>query len=206
MLGVPPAFVLSQDQTLYKVCIYQSLLRNLIFLVHYDCSQLPVLVLKLDSFMNLNLQGFFFLSIVQFSRYFRSSFRAATFILYHLQKFLSSKHFVNWSPTCFLSVPSRRDQLFYFITFCRFCQVNILWTEVHSIFSFPFPRQPVQNSQPIHSTTLQAFCQVNFSWTTPTANCRSPDPFHSFPCPLFSQLSLSCDSFIIISHFFYRVK
>ena len=69
VLGVPPAFVLSQDQTLYKVCIYQSLLRNLIFLVHYDCSQLPVLVLKLDSFMNLNLQGFFFLSIVQFSRY-----------------------------------------------------------------------------------------------------------------------------------------
>ena len=69
VLGVPPAFVLSQDQTLYKVCIYQFLLRNLIFLVHYDCSQLPVLVLKLDSFMNLNLQGFFFLSIVQFSRY-----------------------------------------------------------------------------------------------------------------------------------------
>ena len=76
---------------------------------------------------------------------------------------------MNRSSTRFLSIPSRRDQLFYFITFCRFCQVNILWTEVHSIFSFPFPQQPVQNSQPIHSTTLQTFCQVNFSWTTSTA-------------------------------------
>ena len=76
---------------------------------------------------------------------------------------------MNQSSTRFLSIPSRRDQLFYFITFCRFCQVNILWTEVHSIFSFPFPRQPVQNSYPIHSTTLQTFCQVNFSWTTSTA-------------------------------------
>ena len=60
-------------------------------------------------------------------------------------------------------------QLLYYITFRSFCQVNILWTEVHSIFSFPFPRQPVQNSYPIHSTTLQTFCQVNFSWTTSTA-------------------------------------
>ena len=93
---------------------------------------------------------------------------------------------MNWSSACFLSVPSRRDQLFYFITFCRFCQVNILWTEVHSTFSFPFPQQPVQNSQPVHSTTLQTFCQVNFSWTTPTANCRSPDPFHS---SRYSQVS-----------------
>ena len=93
---------------------------------------------------------------------------------------------MNWSPTCFLSVPSRRDQLFHFITFCRFCQVNILWTEVHSTFSFLFSQQSVQNSQPIHSTTLQTFCQVNFSWTTPTANCRSPDPFHSYR---YSQVS-----------------
>ena len=78
------------------------------------------------------------------------------------------------------------------------------WSSFHIFFLFP--QQPVQNSQPIHSTTLQTFCQVNFFWTTPSANCRSPDPFHSFPCPLFSQLSLSCDSFIIISHFFCCVK
>ena len=66
-------------------------------------------------------------------------FCAATFTLYHIQKFLSSKHFVNWSSACFfLSVPSCRDQLFYFITFCRFCQVNNLWTQVHPSFSFLF--------------------------------------------------------------------
>ena len=93
---------------------------------------------------------------------------------------------MNRSSACFLSVPSRCDQLFYFITFCRFCQVNILWTEVHSTFSFPFPRQPVQNSQPIHSITLQTFCQVNFSWTTFPAPCRSPDPFHG---SRYSQVS-----------------
>lgn len=50
----------------------------------------------------------------------------ATFILYHIQKFLSSKHFVNRSSDRFLFFPSRRDQLFYLITFCRFCQVNNL--------------------------------------------------------------------------------
>ena len=106
---------------------------------------------------------------------------------------------MNRSSTCFLSVPSRRDQLFYFITFCRFCQVNILWTEAHSIFSFLFPRQPVQNSQPIHSTTLQAFCQVNFSWTSPTANCRSPDPFHGF---CYSQVSLT---FALVRQLYYYI-
>ena len=104
---------------------------------------------------------------------------------------------MNWSSTRFLSVPSRRDQLFYFITFCRFCQVNILWTEVHSTFSFSFPQQPVQNSQPIHSTTLQAFCQVNFPWTTPTANCRSPDPFHS---SRYSQVS---STFALVRQLYY---
>ena len=143
-----------------------------------------------------NLKGFFACSAL-FN--FQDTFEAAFVLqlLYHIQKFLSSKHFVNWSSTCFLFIPSRRDQLFYFITFCRFCQVNILWTEVHSIFSFPFPRQPVQNSQPIHSTTLQTFCQVNFSWTTPTANCRSPDPFHS---SRYSQVS---STFALVRQLYY---
>ena len=39
VLGVPPAFVLSQDQTLYDVCILKPL--GFIIPFHYDCSQLP---------------------------------------------------------------------------------------------------------------------------------------------------------------------
>ena len=67
-----------------------------------------------------------------------SGFRAATFTLYHIQKFLSSKHFVNCCSFLFSrTFPSRRDQLFYFITSCPACQVNILWTKVQTAhFSF----------------------------------------------------------------------
>ena len=62
-----------------------------------------------------------------------------------------------------------------------------------------FPRQPVQNSQPIHSTTLQAFCQVNFSWTIATAPCRSPDPFHCFR---YSQVS---STFALVRQLYYYI-
>ena len=85
-----------------------------------------------------NLKGFLLVVHCSIFKILSKQLSCCNFILYHLQKFLSSKHFVNRSSTCFLSVPSRRDQLFYFITFCRFCQVNILWTEVHSTFSFSF--------------------------------------------------------------------
>ena len=112
---------------------------------------------------------------------------------------MSSKHFANWSSTCFLFIPSRRDQLFYFITFCRFCQVNILWTEVHSTFSVPVPQQPVQNSQPVHSTTLWPFCQVNFSWTTFPVSCRSPNPFHGSRYPQVSS------TFALVRQLYYYI-
>ena len=63
-----------------------------------------------------------------------SGFRAATFTLYHIQKFLSSKHFVNCCSFLFSrAFPSRRDQLFYFITSCPVCQVNNLWTKVQTV-------------------------------------------------------------------------
>ena len=74
--------------------------------------------------------------------------------------------------------------LFYHILSILSSKHFMNWSSFHILF--PFPRQPVQNSQPIYSTTSQAFCQVNFSWTTPTANCRSPDPFHS---SRYSQVS-----------------
>ena len=40
VLGVPPAFVLSQDQTLYKVIYSNNLLRLFNYPVHYEYSQL----------------------------------------------------------------------------------------------------------------------------------------------------------------------
>ena len=71
-----------------------------------------------------------------------SGFRAATFTLYHIQKFLSSKHFVNCcSFLFFLIFPSRRDQLFYFITSCSVCQVNILWTKIQAVHFFLSPNK-----------------------------------------------------------------
>ena len=71
-----------------------------------------------------------------------SGFRAATFTLYHIQKLLSSKHFVNCcSFLFFLTFPSRRDQLFYFITSCSVCQVNILWTEIQAVHFFLSPNK-----------------------------------------------------------------
>ena len=145
-----------------------------------------------------NLKGFFACSAL-FN--FQDTFEAA-FVL-QLLYYITFRSFcqvnILWTEVRMFSFffASRRDQLFYFITFCRFCQVNILWTEVHSIFSFPFPRQPVQNSQPIYSTTSQAFCQVNFSWTIPTANCRSPDPFHS---SRYSQVS---STFALVRQLYY---
>ena len=112
-----------------------------------------------------------------------SGFRAATFTLYHIQKFLSSKHFVNCcSFLLFSSFPSRCDQLFYFITSCSVCQVNNLWTKVQLVHFFPLPEQAAQNSQPLYSITLSLSCQVNFSWTIFAGHCQSPDSCSGFLC------------------------
>ena len=71
-----------------------------------------------------------------------SGFRAATFTLYHIQKFLSSKHFVNCCSFLFSrTFPSRRDKLFYFITSCSVCQVNNLWTKVQTAHFFLSPNK-----------------------------------------------------------------
>ena len=53
---------------------------------------------------------------------------------------MSSKQFVNsFANRFFLNLAFQRDQLFYFITFCRFCQVNKLWTHVQPLFFLTFP-------------------------------------------------------------------
>ena len=111
-----------------------------------------------------------------------SGFRAATFTLYHIQKLLSSKHFVNCCSFLFSrTFPSRRDQLFYFITSCPVCQVNILWTKVQAVHFFLL-EQAAQNSQPLYSITLSLSCQVNFSWTIFASHCQSPDSCSGFLC------------------------
>ena len=96
VLGVPPAFVLSQDQTLYEVCISKSL--DFKYLFNPDSLRLLAITsflfkTQLRFYSDWNLQGFCINSIVQFSRYhFLSpelSF-SATLLLYHIQISLSS--------------------------------------------------------------------------------------------------------------------
>ena len=99
-------------------------------------------------------------------------------------------------------------QLLHYITFRTFCQVNNLWTRSDSFelistrpYLSPTIRWPLTRPvvwQLIHSITFQAFCQVNNLWM----NLNSRSSFYSF----FTCLSLSCDSFIIISHLFTLVK
>ena len=91
-------------------------------------------------FQSLGISRAFFAcsALFNFQDTFEAVFCAATFTLYHIQKFLSSKHFVNCCSFLFSrTFPSRRDQLFYFITSCPVCQVNNLWTKVQAAhFSF----------------------------------------------------------------------
>ena len=61
-----------------------------------------------------------------------SGFRAATFILYHIQKFLSSKQFMNQSSNRSLfplpEQAAQNSQPLYSIALSLFCQVNFSWT------------------------------------------------------------------------------
>ena len=96
VLGVPPAFVLSQDQTLYEVCISKSL--DFKYLFNPDSLRL----LAITSFLfktqfrfysDWNLQGFCINSIVQFSRY---HFVAWTFVLSNFIIISYSNQFVKY--------------------------------------------------------------------------------------------------------------
>ena len=135
-----------------------------------------------------------------------SGFRAATFILYHIQKFLSSKHFVNRSSDRFLFFPSRRDQLFYLITFCRFCQVNNLWTDVQPTLHFSSSTAcPKQSAYSFYHTFKLLSSELFLNkFHRPLSISRSALPL-SF-IHLSSWLPLPCDSFIIIPRYFDFVK
>ena len=177
VLGVPPAFVLSQDQTLYDSCIGTALAVD-IDPWHHDLfrSQLPVWFFRL--FWLLKVPNFFGFSRVLYFVVHCSIFKvprrnswAATFILYHISKFLSSELFVNVFELSF--IPSSRLSAFLFF-FCDHCRVR----------------------QPIYYITLLSFCQVNKLWT------RSGSFHLFFP----DSLAFPCDSLSIISHLSLLVK
>ena len=166
VLGAPPAFVLSQDQTLYDSCIWTALAVD-IDPWHHDLfrSQLPVWFFRL--FWLLKVPNFFGFSRVLYFVVHCSIFKvprcnswAATFILYHISKFLSSELFVNVFELSF--IPSSRLSAFLFF-FCDRCRVR----------------------QPIYYITLLSFCQVNKLWT------RSGS-FHLFPPTLSLFRATAC--------------
>ena len=145
MLSVPPAFVLSQDQTLYKSCIYQILS----YLKYLSCSITLALLLRFFSlvltffFPNFlgkrNLKGrYFFLALFGFQDAVFALSCETALILYHIFLNLSSAFFkffqilFMWPPLLFA------EQLFYYITFPFVCQVlfstfsNILLCDTRS--------------------------------------------------------------------------
>ena len=136
VLGVPPAFVLSQDQTLYDSCIGTALAVD-IDPWHHDLfrSQLPVWFFRL--FWLLKVPNFFGFSRVLYFVVHCSIFKvprcnlwAATFILYHISKFLSSELFVNVFELSF--IPSSRLSAFLFLLFV----IAAVWDSLFIISHF----------------------------------------------------------------------
>ena len=143
VLSVPPAFVLSQDQTLYLSCIYRRCRVFISILAITIRSQLPLWFFRLFWLLKVpiswNLKGFFACSaLFNFQDTFEAVFCAATFTLYHIQKFLSSKQFVNWSSTCFSlrSFSLWPAFLFYHILSILSSKQFMNWSS--SIIFFPF--------------------------------------------------------------------
>ena len=117
VLSVPPAFVLSQDQTLYFSCIltlFSELLKSIQSITFFR-SQLPFLRLFLlpvcarqsqrFSYLQLNFKGLFacsalfnFQDTILMLRSSIPSVLAATFTLYHFRRSLSSEISVNSIP------------------------------------------------------------------------------------------------------------
>ena len=120
MLGVPPAFVLSQDQTLYEVCISKS------FDPKYLFNPDSLRLLAITSFLfktqfrfysDWNLQGFCINSIVQFSRY---HFR-------HSQTFVISNFYIISYPNQFVKYFLKFFEKLFLNIFCRFSATLILY-------------------------------------------------------------------------------
>ena len=184
VLGVPPAFVLSQDQTLYDSCIGTALAVD-IDPWHHDLfrSQLPVWFFRL--FWLLKVPNFF-----GFSRVF-----VLCSALFNFQGTSSQLVSCNFYIISHLEV-------FVKWTFCE-----CFWTFVHSFI--PLVRFPLSSlcdrcrvRQPIYYITLLSFCQVNKLWTRSGSFhlfSPTPSPFRATACLLYhifrflsSELSVKC--------------
>ena len=89
VLGTPPAFVLSQDQTLIKSLSSHSFL-SLTDLLFFYCSVTITLVIAPCTLVRL----------VQFSKVFVAT-QATTILVYHLLLFLSIPFFIFFYFSCF---------------------------------------------------------------------------------------------------------
>ena len=102
MLGAPPAFVLSQDQTLYKWYLSLKSVKSLFAQHAIACVLCELLCLELFNvfFQHENRFRYKFFDIVQFSRSCSASaMRLTTWLFYHRSDFLSSsfsKFFVSY--------------------------------------------------------------------------------------------------------------
>ena len=93
MLGAPPAFVLSQDQTLYKWYLSLKSVKSLFAQHAIACVLCELLCLELFNvfFQHENRFRYKFFDIVQFSRSCSASaLRLTTWLFYHRSDFLSS--------------------------------------------------------------------------------------------------------------------
>ena len=182
MLSVPPAFVLSQDQTLYDSCI--SIIP---FRMTWNQSCFITLALLLScflvlswlsfSFLQRNFKGrYFFLHCLVFKMLFLSGVTSALFIISQLFQFV--KYFFNFFSNCFFAARCRSFelQLLYYITPSSLCQVLFLKT----FFQSSLPQAP---------GSVKRLCLA----------------FRSSRLPSLALDSLS-DSFFIIAPFFYFVK
>ena len=90
VLGTPPAFILSQDQTLIKIIVCLKLILSLTDLLFFYCSVTITFVIAPCTLVRL----------VQFSKVFVAP-QATTILVYHLLLFLSIPFFIFFYFSCF---------------------------------------------------------------------------------------------------------
>ena len=175
VLSVPPAFVLSQDQTLYKSCISISVSTKLRSLFNNACvitAHFYTLCLSFPFFQR-NLKGRYFFCIVQFSRccfVFRSLAEHFYYITFRrfCQVLFSSFFKIFFSDLrC-----SFADQLFYYITFSSVCQVlfSSFLKNFSAVTTSPFrPAFLLYHFQFNLSSTFFKFFQIFFQVTRHTS-------------------------------------
>ena len=130
MLCTPPAFILSQDQTLEKIISYLSYLSYNLFSSYSFLASFTLLSIynSFDEICTL-LFALYLSLVVQFSMTVRRLFRDSFVIIPHLLPFVNTffKTFLSFFRGFFKAllvkyflVPSRRPQ--YSTTFAPFCQ------------------------------------------------------------------------------------